>query len=103
MNLQDTKRLINSVINNEFDHIQETREVKETVNDIEISARRKKYSDLLDKLLEVAPEHSKLIDELDTESAVYWAYMCRYYFKKGVVTGTTNLNFLENTNIMTYI
>lgn len=103
MTLEATRKIINNVINNEFGHIQESQEREETLNDIEISARSKIYSELLNTLLEVAPEHGELIDKLDAESAHYWAAMCRYYFKKGVKAGTTNLCFLKHTEIMDLI
>lgn len=100
MDLENTRSIINNVINNEFDHIQETQEDKEISKDIKISERSKKYNDLLNELIKVVPEYGDLIDELDAESAVYWTMLCRYYFKKGVVAGTTNLEFIKNTQIM---
>ena len=103
MTLEAQKKIINCVINNEFINIQDTQEYKETLEDINISGRSKKYGDSLDKLLEVAPEHRELINQLDSESAAYWVTMCRYYFTKGVKAGTTNLNFLKNTEIMDII
>lgn len=103
MELNKTKKLINNVIENEFDHIQETQERKDSLENTEIDTKSKNASDLLEKLLEVAPEHRELLDEFDSESAAYWQGLCMYYFKKGVIAGTTNLKFLEDTKIMEYI
>jgi len=103
MKLEETKKLINNVIENEFNHIQETQEREESLSDIEIDAHYQNSSDLLDELLKIAPEHSELIEKLDSELSSYWLLFCRYYFKKGVVAGTTNLKFLENTEIMEYV
>jgi hypothetical protein len=100
MNLEDTKKLVNGVIENEFNHIQEFQEDEDICSDMQIETLSKKADDLLKKLMEIAPEHKDLLDDFDSAAAGYWAYVCRYYFKKGVVAGTTNLKFLEDTSIM---
>lgn len=100
MNLEETKKLINNVIENEFNHIQETQENKESLNDAEINGYYEGASDLMDKLLEVAPEHKELIDCFDSELGNYWTALCRYYFKKGIIASATNLKFLEDVSIV---
>jgi len=100
MKLEETKKLINNVIENEFNHIQETQEREESLGDIEINAHYQNSSDLLDELLKVAPEHSELTEKLDAELSSYWSLLCRYYFRKGVIASSTNLKFLNDTSIM---
>ena len=96
MDLQDTKKLINNVIENEFSHIQETQEYEDSLINSELNAKNKNIEEILKKLFEVAPEHKELIDKFDSEVASYWTDVCRYYFKKGVAAGTANLNFLRD-------
>lgn len=103
MKLQDSKRLINSVIGNEFRHIQETQSHEELKANVQIELESIVANSILKKLLEIAPEHKDLLNKLDNEVSTYWADVCEYYFKKGVIAGTTNLNFLRDTDIMEYI
>lgn len=103
MNLEDTKKIINNVIENEFNHIQDTQEMEDLRNNTKINTKSENAEDALKRLIEVLPEHKELIDKFESEFAGYWIELCRYYFKKGVVSGTTNLKFLEMTKIMTYI
>lgn len=103
MNLEDTKKLINSVIENEFNHVQEAEEKKDTINNVELNTRDKNVIDIFDKLLEVAPGHKELLDDFEDAVSAYWSELCRYYFKKGVIAGATNLKFLEETKLMHFI
>lgn len=100
MNLEDTKKLIKNVIENEFNHILETQQSQDLLEEVEINKISENSSNLYKKLIEVAPEHRKLIDNFESESSAYWSELCRYYFKKGVIAGTTNLKFLEDTRII---
>ena len=58
---------------------------------------------MLEKIDESLPRDSKLTMELDNEIMDYCTAACRYYFKKGVEAGVTNLNFLKDTNIVEYM
>lgn len=100
MNLENVKKLINDVMDNEFKHIQETQEYEDSITNDEINIRSKKVNELIEKLLEAASEHTKLIEEFENEFSFYLVEISRYYFKKGVVAGTTNLEFLKDTNVM---
>lgn len=100
MGNNEIKKLVNGVIENEFNHIQETQEREESLNDMEIRAYYESVDDLMDKLLQVVPEHRELIDKFDSELCNYWTALCRYYFKKGIIASSTNLKFLEDTSIV---
>lgn len=100
MNLEETKKLIRNVIENEFNHILETQQSQDLLEDVEINKMSENSNNLLKKLFEVAPEHRELIDNFESESSAYWSELCRYYFKKGVIAGITNLKFLEDTQIV---
>ena len=93
MKYEEANKFINSVIENEFQHVQHYEE--------------KGFSDtdeVFEKLLKSIPEeYRKLIDEYSSAACHEWVNLCRFYFKKGVIAGTTNLNFLKDTNMMEYI
>lgn len=82
MNLEDTKKLINNVIQNEFIHIQDSQERNDSLNNAIINTKSIDADDLLKKLYEIAPEHKELIDKFENEFAGYWVELCKYYFKK---------------------
>lgn len=103
MSLEDTKKLMNNIIENEFSHIQEYQERPDLNDNIAISKKSQRNIEIIQTLLEVAPEHKVLICDLENVLASYWVDMCKYYFKKGVIAGATNLNFLRDTNIVEYI
>ncbi len=96
MRMEEMRKLINNVIENEFNHIQEYKEHEETLNDAGIRAYYESVGNLLDELSEAAPEHKELIDKLDAEVTNYWSLLCKYYFKKGIIASSTNLKFLED-------
>ncbi len=103
MNLEDIKKLINSVIENEFRHISQYEECEDFNADIEIKSLSQEINVLLKQLSELLPEHKELILDLESKSGDYTTAACRYYFKKGVIAGATNLKFLESTQIIEYI
>jgi len=103
MNLDDTKKLINSVIENEFQHIQETQEVIDLKEDKTLTGESNQVEELFKKLLKIMPDHKELLDEYYCASTTYWSDYAKYYFMKGVRAGTTNLEFLKDTDIMEYI
>lgn len=100
MNLEDTKKLVTNVIENEFRHISEYKEYEDFNADTNINSSSKEINDLLKQLSELLPEHKRLILDLESEFGDYTTAACRYYLKKGVIAGTTNLKFLEETHIM---
>lgn len=103
MKLEDTQKLINNVIENEFRHISQYKENHDFNADVEISSTSEKLNKLLRKMRELVPENFELINELDSEIADYCNAACRYYFKEGIIAGTTTLKFLEETHIMNMI
>ena len=96
MKFDDYMKLIDNIVKNEFSHIQTNEEPKDSLKDPEIIKRKEDTNALLEKLFEVAPEHSDLIDQYDGESTAFWTTLCMYYFKKGVAAGTSNLNFIRD-------
>ena len=105
MKYEEVKKLINNVIKNEFRRVEE-----ENLKDLNVEVLKayKSYSSEIIRLQKkiqggLSEELKKdfyimdslLMDQLCIEIA--------YYFKKGVQAGTTNLNFLKDTNMMEYI
>ena len=103
MNLDYTKKLINNVIENEFQHIQETQELNDLKEDKALDEESSRADELFKKLLKVMPEHKELLDEYYSAMNSFGVDFARYYFRKGVRAGTTNLEFLKDTEIMEYI
>ncbi len=103
MNLKTTKKIVNSVIENEFLHISEFKEYKDLKENKEIVNIDNEKDKIYEKLYEVTSDNNELIDDLQTAECNYWCMVARYYFKMGVIAGTTNLSFLKDTGIIEYI
>ncbi|NFS30498.1 hypothetical protein FDF12_14885 [Clostridium botulinum] len=97
MDYQKLGLLMDKVIENEFKHIQEHHEREDINKNIEVVKEEKRANELFEKLLQVAPEQRSLINDYDEVITNYWIDIARYYFKKGVITGTSNLNFVNTT------
>ncbi len=93
MTHKETEKLFNQIVNNEFVHISEFKEYEDLKENEEIVNIKNQKEKIYEKLYEVAPGHDKLIDALDSAECDYWCMIARYYFKMGVIAGTTNLNF----------
>ena len=90
------KQLFDKIVNNEFCHISEWQELKDTENNTEIVKADKKIAQITDKLFKnISHESGMLLDDLQTAEVDYWVLIARYYFKKGVEAGLTNLNFTK--------
>ncbi|NFT07936.1 hypothetical protein FDF26_12855 [Clostridium botulinum] len=103
MNLKTNKKIVNSVIENEFYHILECKEVADLAENQEVVDIDNKRDEILEKLYKVAPEHDELIGDYESVECEYWTRVIRYYFKMGVIAGATNLSFLKDTGIIEYI
>lgn len=96
MNAEGIKKLVNGAIENEFYHIQEHEEQLEIKTNEDVREWYEKSNQILEKLLEVAPEYRDLIDDMDNVLASYSISLCKYYFKRGILDAYTNLKFLED-------
>ncbi|NFH90376.1 hypothetical protein FDA33_09245 [Clostridium botulinum] len=97
MNIEKLELLMDKVIENEFKHIQEHHERDDINKNIEVVKEEKKADELFEKLLQVAPEQKSLMNDYDEVITNYWIDIARYYFKKGVIAGTSNLSFVNTT------
>ncbi|NFN17443.1 hypothetical protein FDB52_00755 [Clostridium botulinum] len=103
MKLEETKKLINNIIENEFHHISEFKEFEDLKENKEIVNINNEKKKIIRKLLEVASEHSDLILDYESAECDYRCMVARYYFKMGVIAGATKLSFLKDTGIIEYI
>ena len=105
MNYEDLKKLINNVIENEFRTVEreDFQRLDEEVLD-EYTGYTRKITGLQHKILDGLTE--ELQNDFSKFEELITRQLCieiKYYFKRGVVAGTTNLNFLRDTGIIEYI
>ncbi len=104
MKYEGIKKLIENVIDNEFMHVQESEERRFIDTDKEQMELTEESEKLLKQLHENIPEeYQKLLDDYSSAVLYEWVNMCRFYFKEGVRAGTTNLEFLKETKLMSYM
>ncbi len=104
MKYEEMRKLIENIIENEFQHIQENCERKFLDKDKEQMELTEESEKLLKQLHENIPEeYQKLLDDYSSAVLYEWVNMCRFYFKEGVKAGTTNLEFLKDTKLMSYM
>lgn len=104
MKIERVISLINNVISNEFSHISEYEELDFTRNDIEQIELEEKCIGLFQELSEAVPkEYQALLNACDDSINDMWLNLCRFYFKKGVQAGATNLSFLKDTGMINFI
>lgn len=97
MNYEKICKLIDGIIESEFENVQEFRETNFSDKDKEQQQLEDKSSELMDKLMATLSEEQKdILDELDGVLADVWINLCRFYFKEGVAAALTNLKFLDN-------
>lgn len=104
MNYDKMCKLIDGIIENEFNNVQEFKEAGFVDKDIKQQQLNKTSSELMEKLMGTFSEEQKdLLDELDGALASEWINLCRFYFKKGVAAGLTNLKFLSDTDSINWL
>ena len=96
MTFEETKRLINNIIENEFDHIQdENLEGMDNLDKYDKIAEEN--NERYELLLKALPEElQKVLTQFYDGCVDRTSYEIRHYFKKGVVAGTANLNFVRD-------
>lgn len=104
MKHKEIKKLIRNVIDNEFQHIQEYEERNFVDTNKEQTELAEESERLFKQLFESMPkEYQNLLEDYNSAVLHELVNMCRFYFKEGVRAGTTNLEFLKDTQIMDYI
>ena len=96
MNFDERMKLIDNIVDNEFNHVSnENLEGMVNLEEYnEIAKKNQKKYELLEKAL---PEDlRKVLWQYSDEHETMLFYEIQHYFKKGVVAGTSNLNFLRD-------
>lgn len=89
--------LLKGIIENEFNHVQEFKEIKFSGKDEEQKVYENKTRELFDNLkVSLTKEQKNLLDDCEAAIASEWVNLCRFYFKEGMLAGLTNLNYLNN-------
>lgn len=97
MNSEKLCNLTNNIIENEYRHVQEFKEVEAMDNNKNWLRSNEKYIELFNEIKEALPEELKCkmveLDDLMNEDRTYAE---RYYFKEGLLAALTNLKFLND-------
>lgn len=97
MNYEKLCALLKGIIESEFNHIQEFKEVKFTDKDEEQKVYESKTRELFDKLkVSLTKEQQNILDDFDAAVTSEFVNLCRFYFKEGIAAGLTNLNYLND-------
>lgn len=98
------KKIVNGVIENEFNHIQETREMNFCNSDIEYK-QAQLMTEIIRKVLEknMTEEQLRLLDEFNSALINELMNVCKFYFREGLSSGLTNLKFLNEIDNVEYM
>lgn len=97
MEYKEITKLINNVIENEFNHVQEYREREFMDTDKEQIKLNEASEKLFKQLLEGIPEEYKeQLNDYNDALLNEWTNLCIFYFKAGAAAGLTNLQFLKD-------
>lgn len=105
MNYEKICKLINGIIESEFNHVQMFKEKNFDDKDIMQKGLHKTSVELMNKLMgTLSEEQQELLDDLDTAICNEWTNLCRFYLREGIAAGLTNLKYLnEIDNIENYL
>ena len=96
MNYKKMKNIVDGIVENEFNHVQETLEA-----DFENENLEYKQQELMTKVIRAAlekdttEEQQRLIGELENSISNEWIELCGFYFREGLRAGLKNLKFLN--------
>lgn len=103
MNIKNIENIVNGIVENEFNHVQETLEA-----DFENENLEYKQQELITKVIREAlkkdttEEQQRLIRELENSISAEWIELCRFYFREGLRAGLSNLKFLKEIEHIEY-
>lgn len=103
MNIKNIENIVNGIVENEFNHVQETLEA-----DFENENLEYKQQELITKVIREAlkkdttEEQQRLIGELEDSISAKWLKLCEFYFREGLRAGLSNLKFLKEIEHIDY-
>lgn len=93
------RKIVAGVLENEFCNIAENSEDSFCSKDLEYKQAQLMTEIILKALEEnMTDEQLRLSNELSSALADEWIILCKFYFRKGVRAGLTNLKFLNEIN-----
>ncbi|MFR5004171.1 MAG: hypothetical protein ACLUCZ_17400 [Thomasclavelia ramosa] len=96
MNYEKVKKIVNKIVENEFEVINQYEEMNFINNDINSKIEYKIIKNLYQLAeKEMTEKNIKLLEELDTRRDLLQVNLCKFYFIKGLISGLSNLNFLS--------
>lgn len=91
------KEIINKILENEFHHIQEYRETDDLKENKEYQEDQEKAFVLYEQLTKgLYKDQRSLLLEYEGATTDWAVDLARYYFRKGVEVGVTNLDFMKD-------
>lgn len=99
MEYEKMVKIVNCIIENEVERVRECSEIMfQTGNkeQNELCERANSLRKLLDGILNA--EQRDILDKLDSAMTSEWVGFCDFYFRKGVLAGLTNLEYLKELN-----
>lgn len=96
MKYDEAKKIVDGIIESEFNHVQMFKEANFMDTDEEQQVLNKTSVELMNKLMEtLSEEQQELLDKLDGALASEWTNLCRFYLREGIAAGLTNLKYLN--------
>lgn len=99
MDFEKMCKLIEGIIENEYNNICEFKEMEFSESDKEqkdlYDKSRKLYCELNMTLRE---EQKEIVAKLEGATTEEWSNLCKFYFREGLKAGLSNLSFLNNVD-----
>ena len=99
MDYEKLKNIVNGIVENEFNHVQETLEADFENENLEYKQKvlmTKAIREALKK--DLTQEQRRLIGEFEDSISSEWVELCRFYFREGLRAGLSNLKFLNEVD-----
>lgn len=99
MNIKNIENIVNGIVENEFNHVQETLEADFENENLEYKQKvlmTKAIREALKK--DLTQEQRRLIGEFEDSISSEWIELCRFYFREGLRAGLSNLKFLNEVD-----
>nr|UWG26033.1 MAG: hypothetical protein [Bacteriophage sp.] len=103
MNYENLKKIVDGIVENEFNHTSDI-----SASDFGNENFEYKQKVLMTKAIREAlkkdttEEQQRLIGELEDSISAEWLKLCEFYFREGLRAGLTNLKFLKEIEHIEY-
>lgn len=103
MNIKNIEKIVNGIVESEFNHISDLPESEFENENIEYKQKvlmTKVIREALEK--DMTEEQQRLIGELEDSVSSEWIEICKFYFREGLRAGLSNLKFLKEIEHIDY-